>query len=322
MGSVDHLMPKTHVIGVVSNPVRYKSRYRLAKEFMARMPPWFENFWVIEVQQGERDFVVTDPNNKRHIQKRTEDELWIKENMQNLVVQQLPDDWEYIITVDMDIEWQRHDWIEETVQQLQNYNVVQCFQTAIEMGPDGESLQTHKGFGWSYVTGLPFGKDYSFWHPGYAWGWCRTALAGWGGGGMGDSLGGPFISGAILGAADHHMALAMIGRGGQSYPSNVSDGYKRMINKWQERAEKNIFRDIGYVPGTILHHWHGKKKDRKYVERWDILTKEYPQGKYDPYEDLIMGWNGLYMLDNTNVELRDNVRSYMRARNEDSIDLD
>ncbi len=328
MGSVDHLFPKTHVIGVISNPVRYESRYRLAQEFIERLPP-YANFWLVEAQQGDREFILTDRNNPRHIQLRTIEELWIKENMQNIAVREIlrqcPDA-EYLITSDMDIQWVREDWLEETIQQLQNYNVVQCFQTAHDLGPDGggfpDKSGTHNGFAYSYVNGLPYGQAYHHWHPGFAWGWCVSALYPRGGGGMGDALGGPFISGAILGAADHHMALAMIGKGRVSYHGDVSDGYKRMVDTWNDRAERNIFRDIGYVSGTIYHHWHGKKKNRFYQERWSILTKDYPGwGKFDPYRHLIVGPNGLYMIDNAFTEFRDAVRAYFRSRNEDSIDL-
>ena len=313
--SVLHLIPRFHIITVISNPVRYKSRYRLYKEFIARMPT-YANVWTVEVQQGEREFVCTEAGNPFHIQIRTEDEIWIKENMINIayakIVATHPDCWG-IATLDADISFQRDDWIEETLQQLQNYNVVQMFQTCVDSGPEGETIQVHKGFGWSYVTGQVWGKDYSFWHPGYAWAYCRSALEN-----VGTAIGSPFIAGAILGAADHHMALAMIGRVNMSYPGNISAGYKMMCDTWQDRAEVNIYREVGYVPGTIFHHWHGKKKNRFYVERWEILTKH----QFDPYKHLVLGANGLYKLDNSNIQMRDDIKRYFRARNEDSIDLE
>lgn len=322
MGSVNHLLPKTHVIGVISNPVRYETRYELARRFIERLPR-YANFWLVEAQQGDRSFVLTDPSNPRHIQLSTDEELWIKENMQNIAVSRLPNDWEYILTVDLDVRFMRDDWIEEAVQQLQNYQVVQLFQNAIDLGPKEEHLQTHTGFAYSYVNGLPYGKAYQHWHPGYAWGWSRMALTGWGyGGGVGLSIGGPFISGAILGAADHHMALAMIGKGRSSYPENVSAGYKRMIDDWESRAMRYIAGEIGYVNGTIFHEFHGRKGDRKYVERWDIVTQEYPNfGKFDPYKHLVQGWNGLYMIDNEFRGLRDNIKKYFRDRDEDRNSL-
>ena len=37
-------------------------------------------------------------------------------------------------------------------------------------------------------------------------------------------------------------------------------------------------RNVGYVDGLVLHHWHGHKADRKYGNRWRI----YVDNKFDP----------------------------------------
>jgi hypothetical protein len=89
-----------------------------------------------------------------------------------------------------------------------------------------------------------------------------------------------------------------------------------MILAWQHRAETYLKRNIGYVPGTILHHWHGKGRDRKYNERWKALVDH----KFDPIMDLKRDWQGLYQLNPLKWGLRDAIRQYARDRNEDSID--
>jgi hypothetical protein len=90
---------------------------------------------------------------------------------------------------------------------------------------------------------------------------------------------------------------------------------------FQERCEKSIRRDVGYMPGTVLHTWHGKKADRKYYDRWQILIKN----DYRPYHDLKKNSYGLYQFHDDHsdrfVKLRDQIRGYFRVRNEDSIDL-
>ena len=43
--------------------------------------------------------------------------------------------------------------------------------------------------------------------------------------------------------------------------------------------------------------------------------------KYDPVADLKRDWQGLLSLDRRRTKLRDDIRKYFRARNEDSIDL-
>jgi hypothetical protein len=131
------------------------------------------------------------------------------------------------------------------------------------------------------------------WHPGFAWAIRRQAF---------NDLGG-LIDWAILGSADDHMAKALIGRENRSVPTTMHPEYRHMLKVWQERAEKYIKRNVGYVSGTIHHMFHGAKKNRKYVERWQILTKN----KFQPSVDLKKDWHGLYQLTDRSWKLRDDI---------------
>jgi hypothetical protein len=73
---------------------------------------------------------------------------------------------------------------------------------------------------------------------------------------------------------------------------------------------------VGYVKGTILHFWHGKKANRKYRERWQILL----ENDYQPSRDLYKDWQGLITFYEGNYKLRDDLVDYFHQRNEDSID--
>lgn len=299
------------VITVISNPVRYESRYRLYREFAQRMRDDKVPLYTVELAYGYRPWEVTEPNNPYHIQLRTPFELWHKENMINRgiarILEHNPKTWG-IGWIDADVQFVRRDWLMESWHALQHHEFVQPFSHAIDMGPELEVIQTHKGFCYSYVNGLQYGKAYSHWHPGFGW-FARTSAL--------NRIGG-LIDRAILGAGDHHMALSLIGRGNQSYPGNVHPNYKKMILGWEERAAKYVKRNVGYVPGTLLHHWHGKKKDRRYVERWDIITRF----QYDPVVDVEYDMQGILRLDDDGVRLRDPIAAYFRQRNEDSIDLE
>lgn len=116
------------------------------------------------------------------------------------------------------------------------------------------------------------------------------------------------------------MSLALIGQAQKSLPNGISDGYKQAVLEWQRIALHEIRRNVGFVPGLITHYWHGDKKHRKYVERWDVLKET----QFDPLKDLIRDNQGLYRLNMTygrrSERLRDKLRQYFRQRNEDSID--
>lgn len=302
------------VISVYSNSPRFHSRERLFKQFQEYMEKEVKNVrhWSVETAFGDRAFRVTDPNNPRHIQLRTSHELWLKENMINIAMHRLPLDWEYVAWVDADIRFTRHDWPIETLHQLQHFDIVQMFSEARDLSPDHETFQVHKGFMWSYWNKMRTGADYEFWHPGYAWAARRPAI---------DHLGG-LMEFPILGAADHHMAWSLVGEAVRSLPGNISKEYYDGVMLWQDKALKHIRKNVGYVPGSIDHYWHGKKKDRKYQERWDIITKN----NFNPHTDIKPDWQGLLQLhdhgDERSRKLRDDVRLYFRQRNEDSIDME
>lgn len=302
-------LSKLWVITVISNPARYSSRYELYQKFKKAVETAGANLLTVETAFGDRPHELIDPSDHKNLALRTWDEIWHKENMINLGVAQLPDDWQYVAWVDADVEFMRQDWVEETIHQLQHYHVVQMFQNAVDLGPTGEVIKLHDGFVWSYRSGKPLPepkKNYPHWHPGYAWACSREAF---------DKLGG-LLDIAILGSADHHMAWALVGHVLRYAPKAVTPGYKRHLEVWQERALTHIKKDIGYVPGSIYHHWHGRKKDRRYVERWQILLKH----RYDPDFDLQRDWQGLYMLSSEGERMRQDLRNYFHVRNEDSID--
>jgi hypothetical protein len=301
---------KLHVIVAINNYVRFKRRYELFWKFKAdieKIPHVVLH--VVEIAFGDRAFMVTDKSNPNHVQLRTKSELWHKENSINLAVQRLPSDWKYVAWIDGDIQFMNLNFAAETIHQLQHYKIVQLFQSVCNLGAKGEVISMYKGFCWQYVQGKQYNRNsgYEFWHPGFAWAATREA---W------NEMGG-LIDFAILGAGDHHMALSLIGKGADSMPENISTSYRDQIMEFQDRCETDIKRNIGYVDGTIIHNWHGKFKNRKYIERWAVITNN----KFDPNKDIHRDWQGLFTIDSiTKINLRDGIRSYFRQRNEDSVD--
>jgi len=119
---------------------------------------------------------------------------------------------------------------------------------------------------------------------------------------------------AALGAGDHHMALALIGRVHESVPAGIHPNYMAALVPWQERAQHHIAGNIGYISGTIEHHWHGPKERRGYISRWGILTKH----RFDPVADLKRNTYGVPELAGNKPELRRDIDCYFRSRAEDA----
>lgn len=312
-----------HVITMISNPVRYQSRYRLWREFNERMTAAGVSLWTMELQLGMRPFEITDPiNHSRHFQVRGRDELWAKENALNVLARHLPESWEYLAWIDADVEFvgkYAKSWPTEIIHALQVYDVIQPWETATDLGPDGQALATYKSFCSQYIKSGAMHPETSYheWHPGFAWACTRDAF---------DAMGGFFEHG-VAGAGDRHMALSFVNQAHLSYHPEAPEAYKRSILEWQKRQLPKIRKDIGYMPGHLIHYFHGKKKDRRYWDRWQIINET----NFNPQLDLAHNYQGILELSHRGIEsedfdksvrLRDLLRAYFRQRHEDSIDLE
>jgi hypothetical protein len=308
-----------HVVTAITNPVRYRSRYSLYREFAKRVRDAGATLWTAEGAFGERPHEITMNDEAHHLQLRTPAEIWHKENLQNLLVQRLPHDWQYVACVDADTFFARPDFAVETIHQLQHHAVVQMWSECVDLSPTysivpdssgGERLpgmvaQHHRGRRWGKG---PYGTHAG--HCGYAWAYRRDA---W------DALGG-LIDFSVCGANDHHMARGLLDDVRNSVNRACSPGLINALAQWGERA-KAIRRNVGFVEGLIFHHWHGAKLNRRYADRWKILV----DSQFDPARDLKRDWQGVYQLQDDGsdrmIRLRDDLRAYFRQRNEDSIDV-
>jgi hypothetical protein len=308
-----------YVVTPIVNPSRYQSRYRLYDAFEKYVTDAGAILYTVEAAYGDRPFEVTQDANPRHIRLRTRDELWHKENLINLGVGRLPADWKYVAWIDADVQFARPDIVTETIHQLQHFGVVQMFSQATDLGPQHQPLKTFNGFAAQYSQAqanrendpqASVARGYSHWHPGFAWAARRDA---W------DHLGG-LIDWAVIGSGDRYMACAMIGEMAGCLSENLQRGcpdYAAWCFEWQDRAERYLRRNVGYVDGLLLHYFHGSKKNRGYQDREQILWKN----GFDPMRDIKRDWQGLWQLADQKYQLRDQLRAYFRSRNEDGTEL-
>ena len=257
-----------NVVTVRFNPIRFQAPERNFERFERHMLESGVCLHVVELQVGDRPFVATPstldwPAGRYSMtQLRSRHEMFVKENLINIGVSRLPADWKYVAWVDADIHFRRPEWAAETVHKLQTFDVVQPWSHCEMQGPNGahEHVDIQKGFVARYIEmlqdelagkkpyGTPHGKHpYGGWwgHCGMAWAMRRSA---W------DKLGG-LIDTAILGSADHHMACALVGAVRSSSP-DVTPAFLADLKRWEARAEQHIQRNIGFVRGTIDHHFH------------------------------------------------------------------
>jgi len=297
---------KLNVIIVISNPCLYAKRYILLKEFVKRFEEEESNvnLFIVEMVYKEQKFIITDKNNKNHLQLRTETPIWHKENMINLGVKYLlPKNYKAFAWVDADIEFENNSWALETLKILNGCkDVVQLFSHCVDMNNEKNNLNIFNSFGYSYNKSKKYttsGNDY--WHPGFAWAMTRNAY---------EKIGGLYDKG-VLGSGDSIMALSFINKTNFMNNEKYSSDYNNSMLKYQEKASKLR---LGYTPGVIRHHYHGTKANRRYTERWKILMKH----QFSPIEHLTYDNKGILVPKDTfSEEFKQDILNYFKERKED-----
>ncbi len=148
------------------------------------------------------------------------------------------------------------------------------------------------------------GGPHEYPHTGYVWAATRHAM---------ESVGGLFDI-AALGAGDYHMALALIGHADKSMPAQVNGSYRKQLKEWETRALRDINFNLGYLQGTVEHNFHGRKSDRRYIDRWQIILEH----GFDPDADIMRNSHGVLELTCRKPKMRHDLDVYLRQRAEDA----
>jgi len=306
---------------------------------------------LTELQYGERPFLYADTPHIDFVGVRASSAAWTKENLINLGIYGAPEA-KYICWCDTDIFFEKtHSWASETVHALQLYKWVQPWTQAIDRGPNGEILNDNRAFRsfcYQYELDAPLVPDGHGWkthhkdpdckcvchcaesppygpidckckcreqgphhpypHPGYAHATTREVL---------DYAGGLFELGG-MGASDHAMSLALVGKARSSAPKDVNISYVEHLCRWQDRIRHAVHGRIGYVNNVINHKFHGAKGDRQYLGRWEMFLRH----GFDPDTDLKRNSYGVLEWVSNKPELEREWMLYLRSRNEDRNSAD
>ena len=298
-----------HVVAVISNPARYNSRYRLARDFIDRMENTANvQLHLVEAAHGDHHHEVTHHGQSNHLQLRIDTHAWVKENMINLGVRHLlPLGWRYLSWLDADIEFRDPNWAQETMHQLQHFAVVQPWSHCADLNFNGGISSLHTSFGCTDSKGTRTTQGpggYTYGHTGFGWACTRDF---W------EQVEG-LPDHCILGSGDHHLALGCVGECERTIHTQMLPSYRRKLLEWQSRAVRATLGEVGFVEGRIEHYYHGNKKQRYYKERWQILVDH----KFDPDVDLMRDAQGVIKIVGK-PQLEAAMRKYHRSRSEDSI---
>ncbi len=298
-----------HVIGVVSNSARHHSRYRLAREWLERMRATpYVRAYLVEAAHGDRHHEVSTLENDEFMRLRSHQHIWTKESMINIGVRRLlPRGWRYMAWIDTDVEFSDSSWALRTLHNLQNVALLQPWQQAVDLDRDGGIMSTSNSFGYNFQRGVKMsprkGGSYGYSHPGYAWS-CRRDWF--------ESVGG-LLDSAILGSGDFLMAWASIGKEELAVNPRLHPNVLKLVKEWGVKSMRVTHGEVGYTSGYLQHFYHGKKSNRRYKDRWEVLVKH----GFDPIADLTHDDQGLIHLIGK-PELDADIMRYNFDRDEDA----
>lgn len=197
--------------------------------------------------------------------------LWHKENLINLCVKNLPNDWENVAWIDSDLLFSNPNWIDQCINLLKRKDVIQLFSNCSFLNKDLKIQKSQIGF----INSI-FNKLNLAGHCGYAWAINRNCY---------DSIGGLFEN-SIIGGGDKWMCQAFV----QSIDENWIDVQPRGLflnfNKYYKKC-KNL--KYGYLNQEISHLYHGTLGSRRYIERHEFLK----MNNFDPELHLCKDENGI-----------------------------
>lgn len=304
-----------YVITVIFNPFGFRSRYRLYEAFKKHMADSGAKLFTIEAAFGDQPFQVTSPEDPMNAQLRTNQVLWHKERLVNIALHRLyhlVPGARFFGWFDADITFVNPNWLEEATHALSHLPVIQPFSEAINLNSSGEFMwncpSSFRSFiecrGYHQEPPLPVSYTYKG-HPGLAWCATREAL---------ESIGGLYDK-CTAGSGDTVMSNGLKGDWSAYLPAYPSEGMKRSLSDWAEKAQRCTKGRIGFTRGALLHHWHGRSEARGYEKRWEILAFH----RFDPATDLRTDEQGLYRWAGNKPQLEDDIRLSLGSRNEDEI---
>ena len=307
-----------HIIAVIYNPCNYKRRYDLYWEFKDYMESCGVILHTTELTY-DGNFKVTKSDNPLHLQLIGKNPLWHKENMINLTIEKLPQSCKYVGWIDADVWFDSPNWVERSIEALQNHSIIQPYQEVYSYGPDGDFARKCLSLSYVYqklpntLQGRLKRKELlledkinrindNFTSSGFAWIARRDFLNHVG------NLPNRIVTNCgdvVLGDILYDFDI-----------NKLHEPYTDLILKYRKKVREFPMLP-GYLENTILYHgYHGEYKDRRYQYQLESLS----HFNVDVMKHVSETEQGVYYLnDDCPQGFKDNILNHFSGRNEDNF---
>lgn len=304
-----------HVVTCYFNPSGYRIKRVNYDVFIASLRRSGIPVLTVECAFGEAPFELSPASDVLQIRARSV--LFQKERLLNVAVARLPPRARKVAWLDCDVLFDRPDWTVQTTRALDDFAVVQPFERCFRL-PPREHVYDGDGSAWESFSAV-YRRDPQLFlsgnydahgHTGFAWAARRDLL---------DRHG--LYDAMVAGSFDHMLPHACLGDWSSSCIRRivgVNNPYASDLRAWCRRFHTDVRGSLGFVPGNLLHLWHGRMSNRRYVER----AKQLVGFGFDPKVDLIVGDTGAWEWASDKPELHAWAIEYFSQRDEDEIPED
>ena len=262
------------------------------------------------LSEGYVESQLKDYSNKfyKHLKFKFKNIFWIKENLINLAIDNLPEDWEFVVWMDRDVVFLSEAWVDESIEKLKKSDIIQPWKELEQtLESSRNPLVQTEGPKKSFLFRIKEEKNpilKRLGHPGMAWGINKNfynkikKIPDW----------------FIIGGADRILACAFLDDN-KTIPTGATCSIT-MAKKTSEYYQffKNVKFD--YVNCKIYHLCHGSRPNRKYLERIEILA----ENNFDPNNDIFYNEEKIIEFSKDwNDRASKQIKDYFISRQEDLI---
>ena len=223
--------------------------------------------------------------------------MWQKEALINAAVRRLPERFDQVAWIDADLLFLNPDWAAETSHILDEFPVVQLFETCHYIDAQGRWDHRHPSLLKKRREQL---KEHG--QPGGAWAARRDLLERHG-----------LFDRNIVGGGDANFSDALFGVF-SGYVTRISPAaLNTAAETWARGLHQEVQGRVGCTRGDVLHLFHGTRQNRQYIDRAKMLC----DAQYDPWSDVRLTPDGLLEWATDKPELQRQMRAYFEQRRED-----
>lgn len=293
------------------NPAKFESLHHNYFIFEEQLKRQGVELITVECAFGDDPYQIPAGKNVYHL--RSNSIMWQKERLINYGISKLPDDCKYFGWLDCDVLFSVDNWVDLAIEKSQESEIVQLYKriSYLPQGHEewkGEKVCMLQSVIWQKIIHKNWLqrrriKELPFSTPGFAWSARRETF---------EDIG--IYDRNIIGSGDTFLVDCFLESWDiHGYAEKFTEGMKKDMMQWKSLLdEKKVKCD--FIPIDIYHLWHGSLKNRKYMDRHDIVLKY----DYDPAKDIVLEGD-VFEWASDKIGMHEDIEGYFHERQEDNL---